>query len=225
MSWTREFHLFLNVDLEPGKVLLRDKTGQAAAPRPDWVSADVFPVNLWLRKPSSVNGQSATGVVVDPTDQIILSGKATAAGALLFSAIDWVLTGTEEADDQRYVAVLDLNTDALSAAFGSALQLLIVGEIEIQNEANTRRISAQFPINIRKQIYAGEGTPTPAAPAYPLPGALVTKNPTDGTYRVKTDETGSYWQVKNATTGKWHTLWLVGEDEASTLTWSPVGEV
>jgi hypothetical protein len=69
---------------------------------------------------------------------------------------------------------LDLNTTALDTAFGTQPSLIITAEIEIQNPQNTRRISAQFQTRVLRQIYAGEGAPQPAPPAYPLPAALLT---------------------------------------------------
>ncbi|WP_052362376.1 hypothetical protein [Geminisphaera colitermitum] len=173
MSWTREFNLYLNVALEPGKILLRDKNGQAAATRPEWVSADTFPVNLWLLRPATTTGEAPAIETLEPGDQMILSGKATPAGALLFSATGWALV-ENEATGSYYTTILDLNTSALEIALGTQSSLIITGEIEIQNPQNTRRISAQFQVLIRRQIYAGEGTPQPAPPAYPLPGALLT---------------------------------------------------
>lgn len=53
---------------------------------------------------------------------------------------------------------------------------------------------------------------------------IMRKAPTNGTYRVKTDGTGSYFQLKNATTGKWHTVFLQGNDNAANLAWAAVGE-
>lgn len=76
-----------------------------------------------------------------------------------------------------------------------------------------------------------EARPGPlfAAPAYvaPLPppppsdSAYALRNPINGAYRIKTVASGSYLQVKNATTGAWHTLFAAGAAGAEFLTIGP----
>ncbi len=52
-------------------------------------------------------------------------------------------------------------------------------------------------------------------------GDVATKVPDLGTYRIKTDATGTYLQIKSKTTGAFHTLIIEGEEGAETLKFSP----
>ncbi|AHF94017.1 hypothetical protein OPIT5_03795 [Opitutaceae bacterium TAV5] len=52
-------------------------------------------------------------------------------------------------------------------------------------------------------------------------GDVATKVPDLGAYRIKTDETGSYYQLKNGTTGAFHTLYITGAAGAEQLAFGP----
>lgn len=120
---------------------------------------------------------SNTALVSLPSGyQIVVAGKkltsSAPAGDVLFNAsgfgafTDGSITG--------YEAVLDANTAEFSAALGSASEIDIQLDVEIQNGANTRRITLPIACKGLPQSYAGEGSPTPAEPVYPSPSAIRT---------------------------------------------------
>ncbi|HTJ78544.1 MAG TPA: hypothetical protein VL357_06070 [Rariglobus sp.] len=217
--WTLQTDLFFNINRPKGGTLLRDIFGQANAPTQSWVAADCFLARIFFLKPSVNFGTAADIAVLEAGDTMVLSGK-NAAGTLLFSAIDWapVTEGADDAAVTRYEGVVDLNTVPLLALFsGNTTQVTITGELEVRNAGNTRRLSCQFDLQILRQSYAGESAPNPATPLYPAPNELALITPANGTYRIKTNETGSYLQIKNATNGKFHTLFVTGDTGAETL--------
>lgn len=50
---------------------------------------------------------------------------------------------------------------------------------------------------------------------------LAEREPADGSYRIKTTESGTFLQFWNETTGKYHTLFPDGPEGAVTTNWGP----
>ena len=215
--WTRQIDLFFNIDRTPGAILLKDLSGQSPAPRPAWVEADKFLARLWFLKPSGNFGSVADVYTLGDGDGITLSGKA--AGTLLFCSQDWA--PVIDAGITHYEALVDLNTVALLAAV-TTQAIVITAEIEVRNNDNSQRLSGEFDLQLLPQVYAGESNPTPATPLYPAAVDVVTKAPALGGYRFKSDGAGgSLFQVKSATSGKFHSLLVSGAPGAEALTIGP----
>lgn len=207
MPWDRAIDLFVNLGSAPEFVLLAGKSSVQPGERPVLVSGDKHLVRVWLLQAASP-GEIPSLQTLAAGDVLILAGKLKAsAAALLFSATGFALV---ETGGSHYEAELDLTPTALRDAFGDESALLCTCEIEVQNAANTLRRTRQFPVRVNKGVYTNEADPAPAAPAYPAPEALALVAPANGAYRVKSSADGVFWQVKNRTTGKWHTIMVDG---------------
>jgi hypothetical protein len=209
MAWDRAIDLFVNLGSSPEFVLLAGKSTWQPGERPLLISGDKHLVRVWLLQ-ASAPGQIPSLQTLADGDILILAGKLKAsASTLLFSAMGFML---EAAGGSHYEAELDLTPTVLRDAFGDESALLCTCEIEVQNAANTLRRTRQFPVRINKGVYNDESEPVPAEPAYPSADALLLRVPTDGAYRVNHTVDGVFWQLKNKTTGKWHTIWVDGAD-------------
>lgn len=228
MALTRTVKLFLNNARTPGQVLLSSLTDPSAPSTPALIEADRCLVQLrFCDRPANVGGSATTAEL--PVDNVIVLGgrKVRGAGALLFSASNFVKV--EDGGDVLYQAVLNLNvgSEIWNPAFGGEEQITVWVDVEVQAPAvddaeETDRITYQFPVTIIRQAYAGDAAPAPAAPIYPAPEALVVRYPANGSYRFASDGgAGIVFQLKNGTTGKYHTLFLHGAEGAEALAWGP----
>jgi hypothetical protein len=150
-------------------------------------------------------GAVATSVTLDAGDAMVLAGKlATDPGAVdaLFSCATFV-QGAAGADNY-YEGVLDLNTAELATALTSALYEDCSVDVEIQNAANTERLSYRLTVRVHKQVYAGTEGTTAGSPPYPAPDSLALKTPTGGMQK----EIAGVWRTKDIVTGKWVAIWF-----------------
>jgi hypothetical protein len=210
MAWNKDIALYLNTSTTAGSPLIASKVNPTPAPIPEWIAGDARGVRFWLRELTGNQAEPLQGVRLEPgTWAVVLAGKALsglAGSTLLYSATEFA--EVEDGADYYYQSALNLNTDELVAAMGalgSANVLQTICDLEVQNLENTQRFTFQFQVNIRRQAYAGEGDPTPAAPPYPLPEALVVKE-VAGKYRI-TAEGLFLW---NTDQEAWHELLVRG---------------
>jgi hypothetical protein len=171
MNWDRSIDLFVNVGMTPDYVLLASRGALQAAEMPVLVSGDTHPIRLWLLKPAAP-GTPPLDLALAVGDQIIVSGRKSDGSELLFVATDFVRV--DDADGLHFEGTLNLKSQMLADAFGSDTAILVTVQVEIENSGNTAGRSRQFRARINKGIYNGEFDPTPVAPAYPQPGALLT---------------------------------------------------
>lgn len=212
MPWDRRLDLFVNVGAPPEFVLLAGKASREPAQWPVIVSGDKHVVRVWLLD-ATVGGGPPAILTLAAGEVMILAGKARAAATeLLFSATGFAPIDTGAGT--CYEAALDLTSNALKEAFGDDAAIAVLVDVEVENAANTLRRTRQFQAVVRRGVYTNEAEPTPAAPAYPAPEALQLRVPTGGLVRFKDGDT---LQLKNKTTGKFHTLFVDGADGAEVL--------
>lgn len=235
MPLLRRVDLFLNNNRTPGNVLLTSLAVASAPPVPAWIEDDKFLVRLrFCDLPAAVGG-AATPTALDNDNVVVLAGKRVrGTGAALFNATDFtkvVVVGPPE--DVYYQAVLNLNTAALGTAFaGGESQITVYVDVEVQAPASDGgddpdRITYQFPVTIVRQSYDGdEGVEVADGdPVYPAPEMIVLKQPVNGAYRFVSDGgAGIIFQLKNGTTGKFHSVFVTGAEGAEVLAIGP-GEV
>jgi hypothetical protein len=182
MSWNRTLTLTLDVDAPYGRVLIGSLTDTSLLNQPPvHILGDAFPLRLQFARRATIPTDPAVGISPPTGSTIVYSGKASGAtGDLLFFAADFepVLDDDSEPIPGLFQGTLDLNTTELAAHLAASPTgpKTILGEVEIRNAANTERISLQFDLIARPQVYIGtEGVPTDANPPYPLPSALLIK--------------------------------------------------
>jgi hypothetical protein len=177
-TWNRIACFYIDVDAFGSAPLLAGKNSSLLNVTPVFIQSDKFPLQLYFRKRSATTGGASAAVEQDPTDNIIFACKETSeltGTTLLFSAVGFVKVGT--GDDVCYQATLNLHTPELIAAMSSvSAPLPVTIDIEVQNSDNTERTTFQFTALVKKQAYAGESNPVPAAPHYPAPSQLVLKH-------------------------------------------------
>lgn len=212
MTFARVFDLYIDTAAAGGpNPLLQATNGSPLTIPVSWVQADCFTLRLHFR---SLNGfgVTTTAVALAAGDEIVLAAKAAVADStLLFNAMGF--TEVTGGGDTYYQATLDLNTTELDTALtGSTLTALV--DVEVQNADNTARLTFRFSVTIVAQAYDDEADPTPGTPTYPAPSAVMVKNPSGGSYRY---HEGNF-QIYNATTTKWYTLFVTGTAGAEQLT-------
>ena len=150
-------------------------------------------------------GTASTSVTLDAGDVMVLAGKlATTPGAAdaLFSCSSFVQGATGSND--YYEGVVDLNTTELATALTSVLYVDCSIDIEIQNAANTERLSYRVTARVHKQAYAGTEGTTAGSPPYPASGEVAVKSPTGGMQK----EISGVWRTKDIVTGLWHLIYI-----------------
>lgn len=179
MSWNRTLTLTLDIDAPYGRVLIGSLTDTALLNQPPvHILGDAFPIRLQFARRSTIPTDPAIGIALPAGSTLVYSAKAASGtGDLLFLADDFapVLDEDDEPIPGLYQGNLNLNTTELAAHIAAAPTgpKTILGEVEIRNASNTERISLQFDLLARPQIYIGtEGVPTDATPPYPLPGEI-----------------------------------------------------
>lgn len=230
MALTRTADLYLHNARPPGSVLLSSLTDRTVPEAPSWIEGDKCLLRVrFCDVPAAINAAISTSAL--PDDNVIVLGakKVRGSGAVLFNATAW--TKVVNGADTYYQAVLNLNTVNLAAAFGSEQVLAVWVDIEVQAPAldegeEADRATWQFQVAIRRQAYAGEAPVAEGPPVMPAPEMLVLKNPANAAYRFLPDASGGgvVLQLLNGTTGKFHSLFLIGEAGAETLAWGPARE-
>jgi hypothetical protein len=229
MPLTRRVDLYLNNERTPGRVLLTSRADLSSPSSPIWIEDDKFLVRVRFCDLPEAIGGTATPVELPGDNVIVLAGKKVrGAGAALFSATNF--TKVTAPSDVYYQAVLNLNTGALEAAYTSGeSQIQVWIDVEVQAPASDGgddpdRITYQFPVLIVRQSYDGdEATEVEDGdPVYPSPELIVLKQPVNGAYRFVNDGgAGIVFQLKNGTTGKFHTVFVTGAEGAEVLTIGP----
>ncbi len=212
----RVVDLLINTARTPGAVLLARVADQLPADYPQLVQGEAVTVRVQFIAPATTPGAAPTVVALAVGDNLLLTLKAKpGADALLASASAWVATGAGA--ELRYEATLNLHTAEAADAVAEEPAIAAVAELQVQNAANTLRKSYPFGVTLRRAVFEAEGDPVAANPAYPAPDAVALRVPANGTYRIKTTGDGQHFQLKNATTGLWHTAFLTGAEGAVTL--------
>ena len=180
ITLARVVDLYIDVDAPGGSPCLLESSGsrRSSGNPPQWMAGDIFELRLHFRRlPATLDGDLL--VVEQPASwSLVVAGKTTgpASGSLLFSASTFAKVETE--DDVYYAALVSLATEGLATAMtdvlvGSYRDLLV--DVENQDAANTARLTYQFPVRIRQQVFAGVTDLGPEEPLYPAPGALLVK--------------------------------------------------
>ena len=207
MSWSRYLDLYVDLSRAGTRAAFVSSAGEPVTV--EAIQADELPIRLRFCQPSTSIGGEISIEQLEAGTIVVLSGKVAGDlkdGDLLFLTSDW--SEVTDGDDVYYAGALSLNTvemaSAFSAADGETISLTI--ETELQNAANTERVSFQSACTLHAQVYAGEGDPTDADHEYPAASTIVLKTPTDGSaWRWKD---GEGWQVQDRITGKWSTAFL-----------------
>ena len=112
-------------------------------------------------------GSSPSYDIPDPTDTIILAAKKAPADTTPVLLID---TWTREED---YIeALLDCGVASGFWANASQNSRLMTCDVEVRDAGNNARITYQFPILIRRQVYGGESQPGAITPYLDMAAAL-----------------------------------------------------
>jgi len=226
--WQRIIDLYLDADEYGRYPVLGSRTGTDVYPLQSmsWVQDDKFTLRLWFRRKVSALGAPTISLNLGEGWNLVFEGKKKSdpdADESLFDA--GAFTEVNEGDETYYQAVLDLRTDEMEAAFAAlpaADPLEVLIDIEVQDSGNAQRITLQIPLTVLRQAYKGtESSPTPATPLYPAPNDLVLRAPVNGTYRFTSSGGSNYLQLWNATTAKYHTVWLTGDEGAVAMAFGP----
>lgn len=172
MATTRNVDLYLNLARPVDAVLLAGRGGLTAAEPPVFIAGEYPTLRFQFLNPSIVHGVAPSVEVLEAGDVIVFGLKKKAGGTLLVSATGFVLVGS--GNERRYEAAVNFDTEALTNAFGDDAVISAVGEVRIQNAANTRRKPYQFRCTVRGRIYDGESAPVAAEPQYPAPESVLT---------------------------------------------------
>ena len=180
--------LHLDINAAYGRVLLTSATDSSLRqPAPSIVAGDAMPVRLYFWSRSS----TGTLTAADPGETSVILFSARPAGVpsgsdLLFLCDNFTETETGVWDGSLSLATAELAAHLATAPAGAKI---ITGEVEIQNADDTQRLSYQFDLTARAQVYDNQDTPlslpTPAAwletqrPA-PLIRTLEQGQPSDG---------------------------------------------
>lgn len=212
----RVVDLLVNTARPPGAVLLARRSELLPAEAPVLVDGEKVLLRVqWVAPAATLEGAPAV-VALEAGDVILFSLKTRASDAtLLASGTGFLASGVGA--ELRYEALVNLDTAPMAAAVAEEPVIAAIGEIRVQNAANTARKSYQFPVTLRRRVYAGEGDPVAANPQYPAADAVALRVPANGTYRIKTAVDGQYFQLKHAATGLFHSVFLTGAAGAETL--------
>ena len=185
---------------------------------------DRYTLSLWLATETGLaTAPLAVAALPAEFDSIALGARSKdnlEEADLLFSVTDWAEVGT--GDTLHYEAEINFGTTSIAAKFPEAnvtkrFQDALL-DIELLNSGDPtlrRTIVSQWPVRIDRDINRGtEGVPVDGDPAYPLPGAIALKAPTDGGYRID----GVNLQLWNSTQGIYQTIYLTGASGAEALT-------
>lgn len=150
-------------------------------------------------------GVASTSVTLDAGDVPVLAGKLTTApeaASALFQCSSFVQGAA--GSNNYYEGVLDLNTAELNTALTSALYVDCSVDIEIQNAANTERLSYRLTVRVHKQALIGTEGTTSGNPPYPASSVVAVTSPTGGMQK----EINGVWRTKDIVTGLWHLIYI-----------------
>ena len=228
MPLLRRVDLYLNNGRPPGGVLLSSLTDRSAPNTPAWIEDDKCLVRVrFCELPASLNATATTETL--PVDNVVrMSGKKTrGTGARLFEAGEFVKVTSEA--EVYYQAVLNLSTAAMNepTVWGGEQQITVYIDVEISAPAadggdDPDRFTYQFPVTIVRQSHDEDESVPETDPVYPAAEMIVLKMPANGAYRFASDGgAGIVFQLKNGTTGKFHTVFIHGAEGAETLAIGP----
>lgn len=184
--------------------VLNGTSSSLAAANHQLIQGDKLRLRLYFRTVGGF-GIASTSVILDAGDVIVLAGKLASnpgAADALFSCSSFVqgAIGTES----YYEGVVDLNTMELATALGSSLYVECSVDVEVQNAANTERLSYRVPVRVHKQALIGTEGTTSGNPPYPAAGSVAVKAPTGGMQQ----EISGVWRTKDIATGLWHLIYI-----------------
>jgi hypothetical protein len=132
------------------------------------IQYDVAPLRLYFRTRSAVAGGVSAAEQLG-AGSLVLAGKhidSLGEASLLFSAVGLVAAG--EGDSLHYLGSLDLTDPSIATKMATANTLSARVDVEWTSADGTKRLTWQFDVTIRRQVYNGEanaGSGTP--PTYP----------------------------------------------------------
>lgn len=222
MSFEPAVDLFINLSDATRGPLLKSAASITPGQTPVWNQGDKFKLRLWFLTEAASANEAPTVTALAGGASIAIAGRTKTDledGGLLFFADEFVAVGT--GDDLHYEGDIDLNTEPLATAIVDKARL--TARVDIQIEQGGDRVTIpQFDLLILRDIYRGtEGVPTEGDPIYPTPDQVLVRAPANGSYRVVTNEDGTFMQFYNPTTGKYHTLFPDGPEGAVTTNWGP----
>lgn len=175
-------------DIQNHRLLSDVQSGQVIS-RLDWILRDQVPVTLYICQPNTSGGYT---VQEAPAGFSVVFGvKATYAGALIAYQATWTLSGS--GTGATYPATVDLNTTEAIAAVAAETdsELDAIAEFTLQDSGGVNRDSTQVDCRITQDINIASDSP-------PLPVALSNM----------ARWSGGNLQLKDITTGFFHTLYL-----------------
>jgi hypothetical protein len=212
--WIKKLALYIDVDSagKGGTPLLDGKASSRAPSLPVFVQGDKVPLELYFRTVATSALNASAAVEIPAGTAIVLDGKlpsklADADSLSLFSSSAFAVAGAD--DDLCYQTTLDLTDDKIEAAFVAAptvTSLTVRVDVELQNADNSDRLTFQFDITLKRQVYKGEPVTTGGAPSYynaeqsddrfvqiHADGARVVTSKTNKREYVYIDSTGLYY--------------------------------
>jgi|GEM_PF-5269412 len=214
-AFTRYFNLTIDLG-NPSNPLLGASTSLGrSSTSVQFTQGDKFTLRIFP------TWNSATCALEDGS-AIVFAARQTGifTGELLFSATIFSKY-TDESGLIYYEATLDLNTQAIADVLpANTASVAFTADIEIQNAANTERLSYRFAGTIVKQAYNGtEGVPTDADPPYPASDKVMVKHMNGA--RFATDGTEFYIFFPDS---KWHKIIpQIGDNDTFLLAVDPNG--
>lgn len=155
------------IDIEqPGgqNAALYRLTNNAPPQRIALMARNILPVTLEFRTKSTTANES-TAAEIPEGWEIVMAGRATADGDLLFLVDD--LTAPE-GDATGWTGTLDLDTEGIAAALAGKNSLEISIDVMVRKADDSERVTYRIPAIIYRQMYAGDGEPSSIAAVPPV---------------------------------------------------------
>jgi hypothetical protein len=163
MAISRIFPLYLDPSY-PETPLLVDASSYVRANHMALTQGDKFTLRLYF---VTTPGSSPTYDIPAETDTIILAAKKTPSDS---TPVFLISTWTREED---YIeATFDAGVASDFWANASQTNRMLTCDVEVRDASNEARITYQFPIRIRRQVYGGETAPGTITPYLDLQAAL-----------------------------------------------------
>ncbi len=163
MAISRTFPLYLNPQ-NPDEPLLVDASSYAKANHMVLTQGDKFTLRLYFVQ---TPGSSPVFEIPDETDTIVLAAKKTLADTtptFLISSWTWGEDYIEATFDAGVASGFWVNA--------SQTNRILTCDVEVRDASNEARITYQFPIRLRRQVYGGETAPGTITPYLDLASAL-----------------------------------------------------
>ena len=175
--FTRTSDLYINLAAGTAGPLLDSAISLVSGSKPVWNQNDKFTLRLFFLTPGATSFVPPTLTALDAGAVIVLGGRPAAnldTAGLLFSATDFTKSADDDPLGIYYYSDLNLNTEALATALTSVKNISVLVDLEIQNAANTQRLTVpQFAVTILHDVVHGdEGVPVSGDPVYPVPSAI-----------------------------------------------------